>query len=60
MKKMVFGISLILFGFSLAYISVQAQVVIAQLVSVLSVFIGLGFSFLDLSRKKNKFRLSTL
>ena len=45
MKKMVFGISLILFGFSLAYISVQTQLVIAQVVSILSVFLGLGFSF---------------
>lgn len=52
MKKMVFGISLILFGFSLAYISVQAQVVIAQLVSVLSVFVGLGFSFFGFIEKE--------
>ena len=46
MKKMVFGIALILFGFGMAYISVQAQWAIMQLASLLSVFIGLGFSIL--------------
>ena len=44
MKKIVFGIALILFGFSMAYISVQASWAIMQAVSVLSVFVGLGFS----------------
>ena len=44
MKKMVFGIALILFGFSMAYISVQAQWAIMQAASLLSVLIGLGFS----------------
>ena len=44
MKKIVFGISLILFGFSMAYISVQASWAIMQAVSMLSVFAGLGFS----------------
>ncbi len=44
MKKIVFGIALILFGFSMAYISVQAEWGIMQVVSVLSVFSGLIFS----------------
>ena len=44
MKKMVFGIALILFGFSMAYISIQAQWAIMQLASLLFVFIGLVFS----------------
>ena len=44
MKKMVFGIALILFGFSAAYISMHADWVILQLVSMLSIFIGLLFS----------------
>ena len=44
MKKIVFGIALILFGFSIAYISAQAQWAIMQAVSLLSVFVGLGFS----------------
>ena len=44
MKKIVFGIALILFGFSMAYISVQASWAIMQAVSMLSVFVGLGFS----------------
>ena len=44
MKKMLFGIALILFGFSMAYISMQADWAIMQAVSILSVFIGLFFS----------------
>ena len=44
MKKIVFGISLILFGFSMAYISVQTSWAIMQVISMLSVFVGLGFS----------------
>lgn len=44
MKKIVFGIALILFGLSIAYISVQAQWTIMAPVSLLSVFVGLGFS----------------
>lgn len=44
MKKIVFGIALILFGFSMAYISMQARWVIMPIVSLLSVFIGLVFS----------------
>lgn len=44
MKKMIFGIALILFGFSMAYISTQAQWVIMQPVSLLAVFAGLLFA----------------
>ncbi|HIZ56645.1 MAG TPA: hypothetical protein H9671_10715 [Firmicutes bacterium] len=44
MKKMIFGIAIILFGFSMAYISITAEWGIMQVVSILSVFIGLGFS----------------
>ena len=44
MKKMVFGIALILFGFGMAYFSVQAQWATMQVVSLLSMFIGLFFS----------------
>ncbi len=44
MKKIVFGIALILFGFSIAYISVHAQWAIMQAVSLLSVFVGLIFA----------------
>lgn len=46
MKKIVFGIALILFGFSMAYISMQAQWGIMQVVSLLSVFLGLFFSII--------------
>lgn len=52
MKKIAFGISLILFGFSMAYISVQAQWAIIQLVSLLSVFIGLVFSIFGFFEKE--------
>ena len=44
MKKIVFGIALILFGFSAFYISLQTEWVIMQFVSMLSVLIGLFFS----------------
>lgn len=44
MKKIVFGIAVILFGFSMAYISVQGQWAIMQAISILSVFVGLFFS----------------
>ena len=44
MKKIVFGIALILFGFSMAYISFQASWGIMQVVSLLSVFLGLLFA----------------
>ena len=43
-EKMLFGIALILFGFSMAYISAQAQWAIMQPVSVLAVFAGLLFA----------------
>ncbi len=54
MKKMVFGIALILFGLSMAYLSLQADWAIMQALSILPVFIGLVFQFLDLMRKINK------
>lgn len=44
MKKIAFGIALILFGFSMAYISFQASWGIMQPISLLSVFVGLVFS----------------
>ena len=44
MKKIVFGIALILFGFSTFYISMKAEWNILQVVSMLSVLIGLIFS----------------
>ena len=44
MKKPIFGIALILFGFSTAYISAQAQWAIMQPVSLLAVFAGLLFA----------------
>ena len=44
MKKILFGIALILFGFSMSYISVQAQWGVMQVISLLSVFIGLVLS----------------
>ncbi len=45
MKKILFGIALTLFGFSMAYISVQAQWTIMQAASLLAVFTGLFFAF---------------
>ena len=57
MKKMVFGIALILFGFSAAYISIHAEWVILELVSMLSIFIGLLFSiygFFDNDKDSDK------
>lgn len=45
MKKILFGIALTLFGFSMAYISVQAQWTIMQTASLLAVFAGLFFAF---------------
>lgn len=44
MKTILFGIALMLFGFSMAYISMVAQWGIMQVVSLVSVFIGLLFS----------------
>ena len=44
MKKIVFGIALILFGLSMAYISALLELAITQVVSILPVFIGLLFS----------------
>ncbi len=44
MKKMIFGIALLLFGFSMAYISAQAQWGVMQVVSLLAVFAGLLFA----------------
>lgn len=44
MKTILFGIALILFGFSMAYVSVEAQWGIMQVISILSIFIGLIFS----------------
>ena len=52
MKKIVFGIALILFGFSMAYIPVQAQWGIMQVVSILSVWIGLVFSIFGFIQKE--------
>ena len=52
MKKMIFGIALILFGFSIAYISAQAQWAIMQPVSLLAVFAGLLFAFLGFIEKE--------
>lgn len=52
MKKIVFGIALILFGFSMAYISVQAQWAIMQAISILSIFIGLFFSIFGFIKKE--------
>ena len=46
MKKIVFGIALILFGLSMAYISALLELAITQVVSILPVFIGLLFSIL--------------
>lgn len=42
---MIFGIALILFGFSITYISVQAQWAMMQASSLLTVFAGLLFAF---------------
>ena len=52
MKKIVFGIALILFGFSMAYISIQADWAIMQLLSLLSVVIGLFFSIFGFIEKE--------
>lgn len=52
MKKMIFGIALILFGFSMAYISAQAQWSIMQPVSLAAVFAGLFFAFWGFIGKK--------
>ena len=52
MKKMIFGIALILFGFSMAYISAQAQWAITQPVSLLAVFAGLLFAVWGVHRKR--------
>ena len=52
MKKMIFGIALILFGFSMAYISAQTQWVIMQPVSLLAVFAGLLFAVWGLIEKE--------
>ena len=52
MKKIVFGIALILFGFSTFYISVLSEWVILQLVSILSVLIGLSFSIFGFIEKE--------
>ena len=51
MKKVVFGIALILFGFSMAYFSVQAQWGIMQVASLLSMLVGLLFSILGFIEK---------
>lgn len=52
MKKMVFGIALILFGSGMAYISVQGQWPIMQIVSILSLFAGLLFSIFGFMEKE--------
>lgn len=52
MKKIAFGIALILFGFSMFYISTQALWGIMELVSVLSVFAGLVFSIFGFTDKE--------
>lgn len=52
MKKIVFGIALILFGFSMAYISFQAQWGLMQPVSLLAVFVGLIFSIFGFFEKE--------
>ena len=51
MKQIVFGIAVILFGFSMAYISIQAQWAIMQALSLLSVFVGLALSILGFIEK---------
>ena len=53
MKKIVFGIALILFGFSTFYISVPAEWIVLQAVSMLSVLIGLVFSIVGYFGKDN-------
>lgn len=50
-KKMVFGIAMILFGFSMAYISVQARWPMMQTASILFIFIGLGFAIFGFFEK---------
>lgn len=52
MKKMIFGIAMILFGFSMAYISAQAQWAIMQPVSLLAEFAGLLFAVWGIYRKR--------
>ena len=52
MKKLIFGIALILFGFSMAYLSAQAQWAIMQAVSLLAVFAGLLFAVWGLIEKE--------
>lgn len=52
MKKMIFGIALILFGFSMAYISAQAQWAIMHPVSLLAVFAGLLFAVWGFVKKE--------
>ena len=52
MKKILFGIALILFEFSMAYISVQAQWAIMQAASLAAVFAGLFFAFWGFIGKK--------
>ena len=49
---MLFGIALILFGFSMAYISAQARWVIMQPVSLLAEFAGLLFAVWGLIEKE--------
>ena len=44
MKKILFGIALILFGLSIAYISTQVEWAVWLLVALLFIFVGLGFS----------------
>ena len=52
MKKMIFGIALLLFGFSMAYISAQAQWGVMQVVSLLAVFAGLLFAVWGFVKKE--------
>ena len=52
MKKMIFGIAMILFGFSMAYISAQAQWAIMHPVSLLAEFAGLLFAVWGFVKKE--------
>lgn len=53
MKKILFGIALILFGFCLAYISVQGQWIYIQLPSLGISVIGLVYAICGFVEKEN-------
>ena len=52
MKKIVFGIALILFGFSMAYVSFVASWGIMHPISLVFIFMGLIFSIFGFFEKK--------